>query len=477
MDGKISKHRWENGKKVVIFSVILIFLAASIILFLSAKSSNKIVYVTTNGSGDFNCDGNDDQVEINKALAYVAENRQLTTVYLRGPNTYVISDSIFIGNNTVLEGDSTSVIKLKDKAGWKKEKPLIMQMDSAGNHDIIIKGFEIDGNHDNNSELSRGKGYYNLIHFVNSKNIQVHDMYMHDSHGDGLKVSKGSNVRFYNNTVYKLGHDALYAIYFSKVEAWNNSITCRTNSGLRIYNTNHVRFHNNVINSEGEGGAGIQVQKFNPPIVMDNIEICNNLLNETNNAGVWITGYGSEYPKDSATDIYIHHNKFYKTGTNGGVVGSGGIVLNGFQSTRIENNLFDGCKGAAIAHKEINDEFSAPGSGYKTIVKNNIIVNTQTSRAAGKGFAIFNNLNNTHSFILKNNCLSNNTGGNYMYASSTSDIEVDPGFVEQVSKNESMKKNFPWSEAMSAGPQRPYRIDIIYAFEEFFRKLPITNMM
>ena len=97
----------------------------------------------------------------------MAENRQLTTVYLRGLNTYVISDSIFIGNNTVLEGDSTSVIKLKDKAGWKKEKPLIMQMDSAGNHDIIIKGFEIDGNHDNNSELSREKGYYNLIHFVN----------------------------------------------------------------------------------------------------------------------------------------------------------------------------------------------------------------------------------------------------------------------------------------------------------------------
>ena len=46
-----------------------------------------------------------------------------------------------------------------------------------------------------------------------------------------------------------------------------------------------------------------------------------------------------------------------------------------------------------------------------------------------------------------------------MYANSTSDVEVDPGFVEQVSKNESMKKNFPWSEALSAGPQRPYQIE------------------
>jgi hypothetical protein len=173
MDEIISKHRWGNIKKILIFSVILIFLAASIILFLSSKSSNKIVYVTTNGSGDFNCDGHDDQVEINQALAYVVENPQFTTVHLRGPNTYVISDSIFIGSNTVLEGDPTAVIKLKDKADWKAEKPLIMQMNSVGNHDIIIKGFEIDGNHYNNSEKDRGKGYYNLIHFVKSKNIEV----------------------------------------------------------------------------------------------------------------------------------------------------------------------------------------------------------------------------------------------------------------------------------------------------------------
>ena len=112
--------------------------------------------------------------------------------------------------------------------------------------------------------------------------------------------------------MYKLGHDALYIIYSSNVEAWNNKITCRTNSGLRIYNTNNVRFHNNVINSEGEGGAGIQVQKSDPATVMDNIEIFNNLLYETNAAGIWITGYGSKYSKDSAKDVYIHHNKFYK---------------------------------------------------------------------------------------------------------------------------------------------------------------------
>ena len=88
----------------------------------SATSSGKIVYVATNGSGDFNCDGSEDQVEINQALAYVAENPQFTTVHLKGPNTYVISGSIFIGSNTILEGDPTAVIKLKDKAGWPDRK-------------------------------------------------------------------------------------------------------------------------------------------------------------------------------------------------------------------------------------------------------------------------------------------------------------------------------------------------------------------
>ena len=232
MSGKIPEHRWVDRKKILILSVILTFLVAGMILFLPVKSSNKIIYVTATGFGDYNCDGSNDQVEINRALAYVAENPQFATVYLRGPGTYVISDSIFIGNNTVLEGDSTAVIKLKESAGWEKEKPLITQIDGNRSHNIVIKGFEIDGNHDNNSEIGKGKGYYNLIYFVNFKNVNVHDMYMHDSHGDGLKISKGSNVKFYNNTVYKLGHDALYVINSLNVKAWNNTITCRTNKWL-----------------------------------------------------------------------------------------------------------------------------------------------------------------------------------------------------------------------------------------------------
>jgi hypothetical protein len=85
MNGKIPEHKWENRKKIVIISTILIFIIAIAIFYLSNKfiePSGKIVYVATNGSGDFNCDGVDDQVEINKALAYVAENPQFRTVFI-----------------------------------------------------------------------------------------------------------------------------------------------------------------------------------------------------------------------------------------------------------------------------------------------------------------------------------------------------------------------------------------------------------
>ena len=123
MIGKVLKYRGGDGKRKVTFSIILIFLITYIILNLptisSAKPSGETVYVSTDGSGDFSCDGSDDQTEINKALAYVAENPEFTTVHLKGPNVYLISSSIFIGSNTVLEGDSTAVIKLKDKAGWR----------------------------------------------------------------------------------------------------------------------------------------------------------------------------------------------------------------------------------------------------------------------------------------------------------------------------------------------------------------------
>jgi len=437
MNGKSLRYRWQKKKKPVFYFTILVFLIALGTTALSTTSPSITVYVSADGRGNFNCDGSNDQVEINKALAYVAENPQFTTVYLKGPNTYIISDSILIGNNTILAGDPTAVIKLEDKAGWPRNKPLITQTDSSGNQNITIKGFEINGNHDKNKEKKRGEGYYNQIYFSNSSNIQVHSMYMHDGHGDGLKIERSSNIQFYDNRVYKLGHDDLFAIDCLNIEAWNNTITCRTNSGLRVWNSNHVKFHDNVIDSFyhwSAGGSGIQIEKTTG--VMNDIEVYNNTIHNTYGPGIWLLGYGNSYPREEAENVYIHHNIFYSTGTNPNIDWVGGIVTSGFYNTLVENNVFDGTYHAAIVQMYPTDastDLSPKDTGYNTIVRNNIIVNTLQRKKdpSGTGYGVINYLPETHSFVLENNCFYNNSAGDYRNASSTSDIYVDPYFANE----------------------------------------------
>jgi hypothetical protein len=436
MNGKELMYKYKNRKKGIYF-IILIFLITIGATALSTTQSNKTVYVSTDGRGDFNCDGSDDQVEINKALEYVAENPEFTTVHLRGPGIYVISDSILIGSDTILEGDHTAVIKLKDKAGWESDKPLITQMDDAGESNIRIKGFEIDGNHDNNEDKMKGEAYYNMIHFFDSENIKVHNMYMHDGHGDGLKVERCSNIQFYENKIYKLGHDGFYGIDCQNVEAFDNSITCRTNSGLRIWNSNKVKFHDNTIDSFFDwsaGGPGIQIQKTTG--TMNEIEVYNNTIHDTYGPGIWLIGYDGSYSKQAAQNVHIHHNIFYSTGTNPNIDWVGGIVTSGFYDTLIENNVFDGIYHAAITHMypvDLPTELSPKNAGYKTIVRNNIIVNTQqrAKDPAGTGYGIINYLPETHAFVLENNCLYNNVAGDYRNTKSVSDIHANPLFANQ----------------------------------------------
>lgn len=465
MDSEYLRYIRQNRKKVVIVVAVLILLMAFGIASYSDKffkhpfrQPNKIVYVAGDGSGDFNCDGSDDQVEINQALKYVAENPQFSTVRLKGPMTYVLSDSIFIGSNTVFEGDSNATLKLTDKAGWPSMKPLIQQLDSSGNHNITIQGFEINGNYAGNTDVELGRGYYNFIYFNNCKSINVSNMHLHHGMGDGLRVENSSDIWFNNNEVYKLGHDGFYAINCSNVEAWDNRITCRTDSGLRAWDSNHVKFFDNGITSFyhwSAGGPGILIEKSKG--VVNDIEIYNNTIHDTYGPGIWLIGYGETYPKKEAQNVHIHHNVFYNTGTNPSIDWVGGIVTSGFSDTLIENNVFDGVYHGAVIHMypsavsiDSDANLSPQGKGYSTRVRNNIIINTQRrpKDPEGTGYGIINYLPEISSFELENNCLYKNEGGNYKNANSTSDIYADPLFVNQKNHDYRLK---PASPCIGAG--------------------------
>lgn len=417
-------------RKLIIFFLLGCLILTSIPAALCVPSA-PIIYVSGDGSGDFNCDGNADNVQINQALQFVAENPDYTTVYLKGPFTYVIDDTLLIGSNTILEGDSSATIKLVSNAGWPKFKPLIKERNS-GSHDITIRGFTIDGNREGNTNVVSGSNYYNLIHLTGCQNVSVYNMYLTNNHGDGLQTDMCSNVKYHDNEIYLLGHDGLYAIYSSDVEAYNNKITCRTNSGLRLYNSNHCKLHDNIITSEGSGGAGIEIQKYETP-VMDDIEVYNNVIYKTALAGIWI--FGSRSYSTSSANVHIHHNRIYDTGTRSTTGVRGGIVSDGFNGL-IENNAIDGAYGSGIVQK--NAYSPAPSdSGYVLTVRNNIITNTRG------GAGISNTLTDTHSFVLQNNCFYGNEGGSYAgVQASPSDIEADPEYADRSNHNYHLKSKY-----------------------------------
>ena len=64
------------------------------------KELSNIVYVARDGTGDYNCDGKDDQIEINQAIAYI-NSIGGGIVHLKN-GTFVISDSINLTSNLIL---------------------------------------------------------------------------------------------------------------------------------------------------------------------------------------------------------------------------------------------------------------------------------------------------------------------------------------------------------------------------------------
>jgi PKD repeat protein len=419
--------------KLVIFSLLSCLVLASVPAGL-CRSSAPVIYVAGDGSGDFNCDGKADQVEINQALQFVAKNSGYTTVHLKGPFTYTLTDPIYVESNTILEGDSDAVVKLIDNAGWTNNPmiPLIGQRDSAYTvSNITVRGFEINGNHNKNTKTPDGKGYYNMIFFKHINGLKVYGMYMHDSHGDGLRVYYGENIKFYNNRVCLLGHDGFYVINGQNVEAWNNKITCRINSALRARDSNNVRFHDNVIDAYPDAGPGIQVERSTGK--MTDIEICDNIITNTWGPGIWVIGTAGKYDK-SLSDCHIHHNTFIGSGANRNIEWVGGVLGSGFHNVLIENNVFDGVYNAAVVNMYMSDANSGPsGTGFTTTVRNNIIINTVPRNTNGKntGYGVSNCLPKSHTLVLQNNCLYNNKAGNYKNCASTTDIYANPLFADQ----------------------------------------------
>lgn len=471
----------RNVKCFLSAAVILVMMLTCILpAYADSTPTAPIVYVATDGSGDFNCDGGDnDQVEIQQAIDFVLANKGYTTIHLKA-GTYVIDDTIYIAGKkdekVILEGEEGTVVLLSPSACWAVNKSMIENKTAAmvsgtdailGN--FVIRGFKLDGNGPNIKQAlsgsnviaidypnTNGKNYYNLIYLQTCNDIEVYNMYLTHGCNDGLQVKTCTNVEYHDNIIDEIGHDGLYAYKCDYVNAYNNLIYIQTNSGLRASSTNHVKFYNNVISAIGnKGGPGIEIQKencinnANGYHQMTDIEVFNNVIYDVKYAGIWIFGNATapQYqfqPEDTFVHVYnnIIYNCGYYEGANDAAsnIGlKGGIVTDGFNAL-IENNVIDGCGAAGInVHEWLSTRPSEPGP-YTLTIRNNIISNTKNNslvKASGdeeSGYGIYYELGKRHNFIVEYNCFYNNNGAdfkNFTPDSATGNLfDTDPCFVD-----------------------------------------------
>jgi len=426
----------------------LLLLLVFFLFKISFAQTAPIVFVSGDGTGDFNCDGTNDQIEINQALDYVATHNDFTTVYLKGTNIYWIDEPMYISSNTILEGDSLAVIKLIDNANWETMfKSLIMQKGATFNADledttvltenITIRGFEIDGNRQNQEEPS-GHSYYNMIKLQHCTNITISNMYLHDNLADVVNIQSTAyghdiNLKFFNNRVHASGHDGIYIGRSTNFEIYNNNFTNnRTDAHIRAQDCNHFKIHDNACGNHPDGrnsgGIGIDIQASYNAIIND-CEIYNNFLyGKSAFHGIWLWQKSRGGYLDSHRDVHIHHNI---------IVGyqASGIGIFGFHNTLIENNVIEyngegnnkSYTDNVLVGKQSGITFYKGGNknkmkGFKTIVRNNIIGNSA-------GYGIEDKKPNIHTFIVENNCIYNNLKGKYKNVSSFTDIYTFPDYI------------------------------------------------
>ncbi len=407
------------NKKQMIFSLICFYTLANIPVALC--NTLPVIYVAGDNTGNYNCDGINDQVEINQALEYAA-NHPGTTVYLKGPFVYDIEGSCLIGSNTELTGDSTAKLRLHDNIGWTTASagtPMVGQIGGYGTtvHDISIHGFEIDGNEMSQisgglSDNGGGHDLYRIVSFQGSssnavKNISCYNMNLHDSKGDGFRVKYGINITAYGNTLSNLQHCCIFFYDVNTGSIHNNADNVLCCSGVRLDDCQNIIIDSDSI-TPYTGSTNYPKDSLGNGYDDNGIQISNS--DNTNTSNVTIKnctikgGVNAIFLAllNDNCNINIRNNKIHDSGyENEAITRNGGIGITGCGN------------GITIQYNSITSSYNAginvdsSISGKLVTAANNDIMNGQT------GYAVKNSVASNVSLILTHNYISGNPANFY----------------------------------------------------------------
>ena len=433
---------------------ILFLISALMVSYVSAQTT---ITVATDGSGMYNCDGIDDHVEINKALADIGAAGG--TVHLKA-GTYIIDDQIIIAkSNTTLEGDGEekTIIKLVDEADWGAylpaadcyiidDKALIINSELA-NENLTLKKFTIDGNKKNQHYthpkhgrilIEDGESNYPAIVIGTGggdeiKNVIYSHIRVIENNDDAFVLFNGNGATVEHCYVTNSGHSSVYFMSCINVLVQYNEFVVEANSGVRFDCGNHIVVKNNLIYGEpektGNSNFGVQfTHRQVGSVGVDDFIIENNFIKYTAGAGICVDAYTPE----NAKGMIIRNNRIYQcgnVGTSENQRETGGINIKNFTNTLIENNTIVNCIGSGIrigGNVGFNTQWPNSDTPLTATIKNNII----THMVAPKGLTAFGiDIRDNNTAVCTYNNVWNNHSGNYKGCTpGVGSISVDPMF-------------------------------------------------
>ena len=339
------------------------------------------------------------------------------TEYVFSENNVEINSTVKFYNNAKLTGNGVN-LHLKDKVSesvFPTMTPILTSKTSPGAINLEFTGITFDGNY-NNQTVSLGKAYHNFIYIYKGTGIKVHDCYIHDTAGDGARLTYCKNSDFYNNRVVRPGHEGVYFDGGSDAHAWGNYGEIRTNNLVRVRHITRAHVHDNKIYNKVAGAAscpGIQIEVSTEQGTLSDVLIEDNYLEGVYGPGIWAMGRLNT-SMDAAKGVIIRNNTFYKCGQMKHIAGVGGIVCDGINDIEIYNNLFDSCNGYGVMFGSYVAVTSA-SSGYKALVRDNVFKNTGKSITAGEasGTALCNLIPKKYTVEAWGNSYSGNVQDRY----------------------------------------------------------------